>query len=375
VLELKVVTVNASSGQELLKFIKFPLSLYSQSPYYVPHLLFERKNFFNPRKNPFFKHAEVEYYFALSDNGEVLGRISAQVDWNYVKFQKEKSGFFGFFDCVDDSEVAGSLFEKVCDYHRKKGMESVLGPMNFNTNDELGLLVNGFDTSPYFMMPYNYPYYGRLIEICGYDKAKDLYAYHVKYDGTVPEFITRISARIKKRYGIYLRRFNLKNFDSDLQLVNKIYNSAWEKNWGFVPRTDEDIEYIAADMKQIVDPSLAYFAYVGDQPAGFFLALPDYNLIFKKMKGRLFPFGFLKLLLGRRKIDRLRVLVMGVIEEYRKSGIEAAMFEEIYRVGPLNGYFEGEISWILEDNVAMNRIISRIVSEPYKTYRIYRKRL
>jgi GNAT superfamily N-acetyltransferase len=375
VLELKVVTVNASSGQELFKFIKYPLSLYSQSPYYVPHLLLERKNLFNPRKNPFFKHAEVEYYLALSDNGEVLGRISAQVDWNYVRFQEEKSGFFGFFDCVDNAEVAGALFEKVCDFHRKKGMESVLGPMNFNTNDELGLLVNGFDTSPYFMMPYNYSYYRRLIEICGYDKAKDLYAYHVKTDGTVPEFITRISARVKKRYGIYLRRFNLKNFDSDLQLVNKIYNSAWEKNWGFVPRTDEDIEYIAADLKQIVDPSLAFFAYVGDQPAGFFLALPDYNLIFKKMKGRLFPFGFLKILLGRRKINRMRVLVMGVVEEHRKSGIEAAMLEEIYRVGPLNGYFEGEISWILEDNVAMNRIISRLVSEPYKTYRIYGKRL
>ena len=172
-----------------------------------------------------------------------------------------------------------------------------------------------------------------------------------------------------------MRRFNLRNFDSDLQLVNKIYNSAWVKNWGFVPRTDEDIEYIAADLKQIMNPSLAYFAFVGDQPAGFFLALPDYNLIFKKMKGRLFPFGFLKLLLGRRKIDRMRILVMGVVEEYRKIGIEAAMLEEIYRVGPLNGYCTGEISWILEDNVAMNRIISRLVSEPYKTYRIYGKRL
>lgn len=372
---MKVVTLDASSGKDRLKFIKYPLQLYSHSEYYVPHLILERKNFFNPRKNPFFKHADVEYYLALSDNGEVLGRVSAQIDWNYIERQKDKSGFFGFFDCVDDVAVAEALFEKVYEFHRKRAMGAVIGPMNFNTNDELGLLVDGFDTIPYIMMPYNYPYYENLIAHCGFAKVKDLYAYHVEYDGTVPEFITRISARVKKRYGIQLRKFNLKDFDSDLQLVNTIYNSAWANNWGFVPRTDEDIEYIAADLKQIVDPDLAYFAYVGDQPAGFFLALPDYNLIFRKLKGRLFPFGILKLLLGRKNIDRLRVLVMGVIKEYRKIGIEAPMFEEIYRVGPTNGYFKGEISWILEDNVPMNRIISRIVEKPYKIYRVYGKEL
>jgi hypothetical protein len=373
--QLRIVAVNPSSGKDLLEFIKFPLNLYSQSPYYVPHLVFERKSFFNPKKNPFFKHADVEYYLALSDDGEVLGRISAHVDWNYVKFQEEKSGFFGFFDCVDDAEVAGVLFERVFDFHRKKGMELVLGPMNFNTNDEVGLLVKGFDTIPFIMMPYNYPYYQSLIEASGFDRIKDLYAYHIKYDGTVPEFIHRISERIKNRHGIRLRNFSLKDFETDLQLVKKIYNSAWEKNWGFVPMTDDDIDYLAANMKQLMDPSLSYFAYVGDQPAGFFLALPDYNLIFKKMNGQLFPFGFLKLLWGKRSIDRLRVLVMGIIAEHRKSGIEAAMFDEIYRAGPANGYFEGEVSWILEDNVVMNRLIERIVEHPYKICRIYGKSL
>ncbi len=374
-MQLKVVRVNASSGRDLLKFIKFPLNLYSHSEYYVPHLIFERKNFFNPLKNPFFKHAEAEYYLALSAKGKVLGRISAHIDWSYVKFQEEKSGFFGFFDCVDDFEVVKALFERVYDFHRKRGMEMILGPMNFNTNGEVGLLVNGFDTIPFIMMPYNYSYYGRLMEDSGFDKVKDLYAYYINYDGTVPEFIKRISERVKKRYGIYLRNFNLKDFDSDLQLVKKIYNSAWEKNWGFVPMSDDDIDYLASNMKQIIDPYLAYFAYVGNQPAGFFLALPDYNLILKELKGRLFPFGFLKLLWGRSRIDRLRVLVMGVIDKYRRSGIEAAMFEEIYRVGPSNGYFEGEVSWILEDNLIMNRLISRIVKDPYRIYRVYGKQL
>jgi hypothetical protein len=371
---LRVLAVQASQKSELLKFLKFPLSLYSQSEYYVPHLLYERKNFFNQRKNPFFEHAEVEYYLALSDKGEVLGRISAHIDWNYVKFQEEKAGFFGFFDCVDDVEVARALIKSACAFHRKREMESVLGPMNFNTNQEVGVLVRGFHSSPFIMMPYNFPYYPGLIEACGFVKAKELYAYYADW-GPTPRVIARVSERVKRKSGIYLRSLDIKNFASELELFKTIYNSAWEKNWGFVPMTDNEIKYLSHDLRQIIDPSLAFFAYSGDQPVGFFLALPDYNQVLKEVKGRLFPFGLFKLLWAKRRVNRVRVVIMGVIDERRQSGIEAVMLEEIYRVLPLAGYIGAEMSWILEDNLVMNKIISRIAGDPSKTYRVYRKKL
>jgi hypothetical protein len=371
---LRIVAFNASSKKELLRFIKFPLRLYSESNYYVPHLLYERKNFFNPRKNPFFDHADVEYYLAFSEGGEVLGRISAHIDWNFVKFQGKRVGFFGFFDCVDDVEVAGALLETACDFHRKKEMESVLGPMNFNTNHEVGVLAKGFDSNPFMMMPYNFPYYLELIETCGFLKAKDLYGYYADW-GPTPEVLKRVSERVKRRSGVYLRNLDIKNFDSELELFKGIYNSAWEENWGFVPLTDKEMDYLAKDLVQLIDPSLAYFAYSGDQPVGFFLALPDFNQVLKKVKGRLFPFGLFKLLWWRRRINRMRVLIMGVTGEHRQSGIEAVMLEELFRVTPLSGYIGGEISWILEDNAVTNRITSKITGEPYKIYRIYGKNL
>jgi hypothetical protein len=248
---LRILEVHPSSKKDFSRFLKFPLSLYSTSSSYVPHLLYERKIFFHPRKNPFFQHADVNYYLALSPKGSVLGRISAHIDWNYVKFQEEKAGFFGFFDCVDSLEVASALLETACVVHRKKGMKRVLGPMNFNTNDEVGVLIQGFDTIPFIMTPYNYPYYGVLIEHCGFGKAKDLYSYYHHYAGTIPLVIQRISERVRKRARVSLRCLDMKNFASDLQQVKKIYNSAWGKNWGFVPLTDREIEYLAYNLKPI----------------------------------------------------------------------------------------------------------------------------
>ena len=373
---LRIVEVHPSSKKDFSRFIKFPLSLYSESTYYVPHLLYERKKFFNSQKNPFFQHADVEYYLALSSRGEVLGRISAHIDWNYVRFQEEKVGFFGFFDFSESVEVACALLETACDFHRKRRMKRVLGPMNFNTNDEVGVLIKGFDAIPSLMTPYNYPYYGVLLERCGFVKVKDLYSYHYDYHpGAIPLVIQRISERVKNRSRVYLRNLDMKNFASDLTLVKKIYNSAWGKNWGFVPMTDSEIEYLANNLKPIIDPSLALFAYADNQPVGFLLALPDYNLILKDLKGRLLPFGFVKLLWKRRKIDRIRVLIVGIMEGYRRIGIESAMFEEIYRVGPLKGYINGEASWILEDNAIPNRMIARVAGDPCKIYRVYGKEL
>jgi GNAT superfamily N-acetyltransferase len=276
---------------------------------------------------------------------------------------------------VDDLGPATVLFEAAATFLREQGMKMLLGPMSFTTNDEVGILVEGFESLPYIMTPYNFPYYGTLVEQCGGEKARDLYTYHVESDGTPPGFITRISAKVRKSSRITVREVNLKRFSEELELVKKIYNAAWERNWGFVPMTDDEIRYLAKNLKPILDPALMYFAFVEKEPAGFFMALPDYNVLLKEVGGRLFPFGFYKLLFWRKKIDRLRVLAMGVVKRFRHLGIEAVFLDEIFRKGPSKGYRQGELSWILEDNSVMNRISSKLSGRPSRTYRIYQKQL
>ena len=370
-----VLVEPVSTKKELLDFITYPHQLYKESSCYVPHLIFERKQFFHPDKNPFFAHGEVLYFLARGKGGNILGRATAHIDRKYLKYHGNQTGFFGFFDSVDDGCVAAALMEAVEEFHRDRGMERVIGPMNFNTNDEVGVLTRGFDSPPFIMMPYNYPYYGALLEGRGFAKEKDLYAYYTEYSGFIPRGIERVSARMKRKTPVRIRKFDLKHFERELGVVKKIYNSAWADNWGFIPMDGREIEYLAKNLKPVIDPSIAFFACLDDEEVGFFIAIPDFNIILKKMGGRLFPFGFLHFFISKKKINRMRVLVMGVVEQYRHAGVEAVMLEEIYRTAPSAGYPRGELSWILEDNHVMNRIISRIVSEPYKTYRVYGKEL
>jgi GNAT superfamily N-acetyltransferase len=367
--------VPVGSRRDLVEFIRFPRHLYRGSAHYVPHLEIERKGFFNPRKNPFYSHAEVGLFLLRSRSGKVLGRISAHIDRHFNDIHGEGIGFFGFFDSVDDPRCATLLFDAAKGFLRDRGMKNVLGPMNFTTNDEVGLLVEGFEGLPFLMMPYNYDYYRPLIEKNGFEKAKDLYAYYLRYKGETPEFVRKMSSRVKKSTRISVRTMDMKNFNSELDLVKTIYNDAWEKNWGFVPLTDAQIDHLAADLKPLVNPSIIYFAFVDGEPAGFFMALPDYNMLFREMDGRLLPFGIFRLLLGKKKINRLRVLTMGVARKFRRLGVEMIMLDEIYRRGPQEGFSAGELSWILEDNTVMNRIATRLCGEPYRTYRIYRQSL
>ena len=359
----------------MVEFIRFPVRLYRECPQYVPPLEYERKLFFDPRKNPFFRHAAVRFFLAKSGRGETLGRISAHVDRNYVRFHNEATGHFGFFDSVDDPDVARALFGAAEGFLREQGMTSVLGPLNVTTNDELGVLVRGFDAPPFITTNYNHPYYDRLIRESGYGKAKDLYAYYGEHGGEYPEFIRRMGDRILKAGRVTVRELDMKRFRQELRTVKSIYNAAWERNWGFVPMTDEEIDYLAENLKPLVDPSLIMFADVDGKPAGLFIALPDYNLLLRGDGGKLFPFGFLKLLTGKRKIHRIRVMILGVVPEFRNMGIETVFLREVYRKSMARGYAAGEFSWILEDNEAINRVIRRIQPEPYKVYRIYGKTL
>lgn len=359
--------------KDLSDFIKFPWKVYRGDPLWVPPLISERKDFFNPQKNPFFKHSEVVFYLA-EKNGEIAGRICGILNRNHIDFHQEKAGFFGFFECVKDFDVAKLLLEKVKEWLKSKGMEIMRGPMNFSTNDEVGFLLEGFDSPPVFMMTYNPPYYLDFMDKSGMDKAKDLFAYYFDKTYKPPDRMVRMAERIEKKEEINVRCIDLKNFEEELQRIKKIYNSAWSKNWGFVPMTDEEFEHLAKNMKMIVDPFMVFIAEVDGEPAGFSLALPDLNLVLKRLNGRLFPFGLPKLLWYtkiRKIMKGIRIVTMGVVPEYQKRGIDSVFYIRTIMDGINRGYRWAELSWVLEDNLLMNRVLKILGAKLYKKYRIY----
>jgi GNAT superfamily N-acetyltransferase len=362
---------------ELMKFIKLPWQIYAHDSHWVPPLIVERKEFLDPSKNPFFQHADVILYLAKK-GGETLGRIAGIVNHNHIKTHNEKAGFFGLFECVNDQDVATALLDSVRDWLKSKGMEIIRGPANFSSNEDWGFLLEGFDSPPVIMMPYNPPYYLELVEGYGMSKAKDLYAYFIDETLPTPPRVVRMAENIRKKEGITIRSLDLKRFDREVREIKQIYNSAWIKNWGFIPMTDEEFEHLAKSLKQIVDPHMVFIAEVDGKPAGFSLALPDFNQVLAKLNGRLLPFGILKLLWHtkiRNKIDGVRIITMGVVPEYQKRGIDTVFYVETYNVGVKRGYKWAEMSWILEDNTLMNRMLELLGAKLYKKYRIYETKI
>ena len=361
------------SKKDLSDFIKFPWKVYRDDPLWVPPLIADRKDFFNPQKNPFFKHSEVVFYLA-ENKGDAVGRVCGIWNRNHIDFHQEKAGFFGFFECVKDFEVAKLLLDTVKEWLKSKGMDIMRGPMNFSTNDEVGFLLEGFDSPPVFMMTYNPPYYLDFMEKYGMDKAKDIFAYYLDNTYKPPDRLVRMCERIENKEDLRLRCINVKNFANEVRTIKKIYNSAWSKNWGFVPMTDEEFDHLAKNLKMIVDPYMVFIAEVDGEPAGFSLGLPDLNLVLKRLNGRLFPFGLVKLLWYtkvRRIIDGIRVVTMGVVPEYQKRGIDNLLYMRTIRDGIKRGYRWAELSWVLEDNLLMNRILKILGARLYKKYRIY----
>jgi GNAT superfamily N-acetyltransferase len=362
---------------DLKEFIKFPWQVYKGDHNWVPPLIVERKDFLDREKNPFFKHAEVEFFLA-KNNGKIVGRIAGIVNHNHNEFHQEKAGFFGFFECIKDYDVAKALLDTVREWLQDKGMEIMRGPANFSSNEEWGFLLEGFGSPPVIMMSYNPPYYLEFMERYGMVKAKDIYAYFIDESLPTPERVVRIAENIKKKVGIKIRNVDLKDFGNEVQRIKEIYNSAWSKNWGFVPMTEEEFDRVAKDLKQIVDPHMVFIAEVKGKPSGFSLALPDFNQVLAKLKGRLFPFGIFKLLWHtkvRNNIDGVRIITMGVIPEYQKRGIDTVFYAQTYNVGIKRGYKWAEMSWVLEDNVLMNRMLELLGAKLYKKYRIYETRI
>ncbi|MBM4256124.1 MAG: GNAT family N-acetyltransferase [Deltaproteobacteria bacterium] len=359
--------------RDLQHFLKLPWQIYRNDPFWVPPLLFDQKQLLNRRKHPFHQHAEVEYFLAWRGE-EVVGRIAAVINHQYVQFHEEKTGFFGFFESVDDVEVASALLTTAEQWVAARGMQHICGPMNFSTNEECALLVDGFHSAPTVMMPYNPPYYAPLLEAAQYHKAKDLLAYLLD-DTTPPPRLVHGVERLLRHQKIVIRPFNLKQFKQEVEKLTVIYQSAWERNWGFVPMTPAEFDTFADQMWWVANPNLCLLAEANGEAIGFALALPDYNQVLRHMNGRLLPFGIVKFLWYRRKISRARVLILGLKPGFRRRGIDAMLYLRLWQEAPRNGYPVVECSWILEDNWDMRRALQRMGARLYKTYRVYEKQL
>jgi GNAT superfamily N-acetyltransferase len=362
---------------DVLRFLKVSYGIYREDPYWVAPLLMDLKKVFTD-KNPLFEHAEMALWVARR-NGQDVGRIAGILDRNHNQTQKNSAVFFGFFECVDDRAVSRRLFQEVLNWARKKGMKRVLGPMNPTTNDECGLLVEGFDSMPAFMMTYNPRYYVDLVVAEGFRKAKDLLAFHIDIAQCPLERLARIAEKTRRRHPELtftpIRRATLTR---DLAKVKEVYNAAWEDNWGFVPMTDEEIDFMAGRLKPLLLEGLVWVAETPTEPVGFMLALPDYNLALQPLRGSLFTpklLGFLPCLLGWKYPSRCRVITLGVKEKYRNRGLEAVMLTEGFKTGARVGFKDAEASWILEDNESMCRLLEVFGGKPYKTYRLYEREL
>ncbi len=356
--------------QDLMTFIRFPWEIYKGDRYWVPPLIKDQLSKFSPT-HPFRSHSEMILFMAVK-GGQTVGRIAGIIDHHYIKFHQENAGFFGFFESIDDLEVTEILFLKVKKWLKEHGMEKMIGPMNPSTNDECGLLVERFDTPPCLMMPYNPAYYPPLLEGVGLKKAMDLYSYWLEEATFLGDRLFRITERLsKKDPQLWLRPVKLRHLDEELEIIKGIYNDAWSKNWGFVPLTEAEINDLAKNLKPLVVPDLVLFAYSGEEPIGFSVSLPDYNEVLKHLNGKVGFLGTLKFLYYSRKINTIRVMLLGVKPAFRKKGVEGLLYAETFKRGIKRGYFQAECSWILENNFLMQHGLEAMGGKRYKTYRIY----
>jgi len=367
------------SKRELHRFFDVADRVYAGDPNWVAPIRDDLAKVF-ALDNPFFRHAEMQLFLARRDGVDV-GRVAAILDRSHNEFQGEKTAFVGYFESVDDPAVAAVLFDAAALWARERKMRVLRGPANPSLNDEAGLLVDGFGSPPILMMTYNPRYYPALYEGYGFRKAKDLLAFWFEIGPKPLERFTRVNARLRREEKNFrMLRISKKSLKKDLPLVREVYNAAWEKNWGFVPMTSEEMDFMAARLKPLLDPDFALLG-VYDRPDGsvepvaFMMTLPDYNVAMAPLKGRLLPFGWLKFLLGMRRIRTVRVLTLGVKKEYRSRGLQSLLFEQSLRAAMEHGYTGCEVSWLLEDNDLMIRGMRVWGGRLYKTYRMYDKDL
>ncbi|MEX2463837.1 MAG: hypothetical protein WD513_06040 [Balneolaceae bacterium] len=364
-----------TSKEEKKAFIHFPYRHYEDDQYWIAPLLIEQKKLLDTKKNPFYNNAEISLFNA-SFNDKPAGRIAAIIDHRYNHFHQTKTGFFGFFECIDNQSTADLLFKVAEDWLLEKGMTQVMGPANPGMMDEIGILVEGFDKYPSILMPYHKSYYDKIVKTAGYTKEMDLLTYLVTQDSVDRDRAARAVEIVRKRLpGIQIRKIKLRKIKDEVKIIREIFNSAWKNNWGFIPLSTEEFDQLAADLKMIVDPDFAHVAEIDGKPVAFSVALPDYNQIFRKMNGKLLPFGLFKILLNKRKINKVRTALMGVLPEYQGRGIDVLLHREAIENGLIKDVYSSEVGWILENNIQMIRVAEKIGGTMDKRYRIYSKKL
>ena len=372
--EIKISEVSTRRDRDA--FIKFQWRIYANDPVWVPPLIIERKTFLDRKRHPFYRHGDAALFLARQ-NDEIVGRIMASDDPNYNSLHQSNVGCFGLFECIDDRNVAAALFEAAVNWLRKKGRTEMMGPIDYSTNYVCGLLIDGFQFAPTILTAHNPPYYRELIEGCGFTKAKDWYAWWFADPAKAVTHLRRFAERVRRRWPVTIRSANLKNIREETRRLRQIYNQAWEKNWGFVPFTEAEFEFMTREMKPLLMPEFAWIAEMGNEPIGFTLCLPDINVALRHLNGRLtrfgFPIGLIKLLFYKRRIRKGRLIALGVIEKYRRAGVAEMLVLRVMEETMIKRGITGELSMTLEDNFMINRFLEAIGATKYKTYRIFKR--
>lgn len=368
----QVIPVNSARLRR--EFVLFPYRLYSGNPCWVPPLIGDEKKFLLPRHNAFLRGNPVEL-FLCRRNGETVGRIAAVLNLDHQRHHRDRCGFFGMFECRDDPPAAERLLQAAAAWLEERGCDAVRGPASFSLNAIAGLLTDGFDLPPAVMMAYNPPYYRRQLEAAGFRPAMRFFAYEVSQQTIrFPRAVERLEERLRGE-GIRFRPMDFSRAERDMGIVVDLFNQAWADNWGFVPTTPAEAMEDFRKMRQIAKEDLVIFAEKGGRPIGFSLSLPDVNQALQPLGGRLFPGNWLKLIRNLKRIDRIRVTLMGVLKEHRHLGIDLVFYKQTAENAIRRGYTRAEMSWILESNEPMNRVLRHINAEVTKTYAIYEKRL
>lgn len=364
--------IELTSAQFIRKFIDLPNFVYQNNQYYVQPLRSEVKDKINPRKNPFLKYGIIKLFGVINNESALVGRIVAIINPNYDKIHGIKCGFFGMFESINDIQVASLLINRVKMFLKEKDCSMLVGPVNFTTNDESGVLIDGFNYEPSFMCSYNENYYPILLEHCGLKKGVDLLAFIGFVDHMYPEKFSRIINRVKGNPNIVLRTFDKNKKNEDTETICKIYNESFKDVWGFVPLTLDEANNLTKKFLAFYDPELIWIAFVGRKPVGFILGLPDINKILKTINGRLFPVGIIKFYLNKNKIDSLRVLALGVLPAFRGLGLESILINKIHSRMKTKVYKTAELSFIIENNYRMRKVLENLGFKVYKRYRIYK---
>jgi hypothetical protein len=356
---------------DLAAFVRLPRDLYLGDPDFVLPLDHDIRSRLDQKRHPYYQHAEAALFLARR-RGRVVGRIGATVNRLHNEYHAERVGFFGFFESVREFEVANALLDKAAAWLKKRNQTAMRGPASFSSNDEFGLYVGGDPGPPVIMMSYNPLWYAPLIEGAGLSKVMDLYAWDITDKDNVQRW-ERLAQRIAVRENVSVRCMDMKHFARDVGLIRDLYADAWAKNWGFVPMTQAEFDFMAKELKPVVVPEMVIFVVKDGREVGFLLALPDLNQIIKHLNGHLFPLGFFKLILGKRRVSKARILAMGISQEFMGRGLDALLYDAITKNSGAIGIHEGEMSWVLETNTAMNNTFRRVGARLSRTYRVYER--